>query len=137
MFRRRFQLIAILLAAASVGELALSVLALGHRHTCEIHPAELAETNSQCSHHGHEHDADDQQGSAPLTRDRSLDSDSEHSSGDSCSICRYLAQPVLEAPCIVESFHQPLVEVVISETTFDVATPAHLFPQPRSPPMAA
>jgi hypothetical protein len=133
MLRRRFQIIAILLAAASVGELFLSVLAVGHRHTCQFHVPALTKTLTGCSHHhGHEHPASESHGVAPIDG-----GDSKQSSEDSCSICRYLAQPALATSWIVESSHEPLIEVIVPGSRFDVATPAHLFPQPRSPPVAA
>lgn len=137
MSRRQIQLIAILLTAVSVGEIAFAILALGHRHASianefSANKSFVTHLAGPCSHHhGHEH-------FLPVSHTPVPDdsSGSQGSSESDCSICRYLAQLVLPVSWSIDFFSQDLVDVVVQITSFDVATPAHLFPQPRSPPVA-
>ena len=149
MSRRRFQLVAVLFIVLCAAEVVFSVVALSHRHsptaTCTVTPPLAAPCHHSASR-SHQHFSQEKHFSpeksvrstsdpAAVAPASPVDSPIPHgSSEDDCSICKYLAQLALPVPFNIEFVSQDLSLKLVQIAGFDVADPAYLLPQPRSPP---
>jgi hypothetical protein len=130
MSTRRITVATISLAAYTVAEIVLSIAAIGHRHTDQV--PNHGSVVSSCSHgHVHSHAAPTQDEGATHSP-----SNPKEPPDSNCSICRHLGQVAIPVIWTSDPVSHDLVERVVHVTYFDVASPSHLLPQPRSPPAA-